>query len=524
MNKKFLYRISEILVAYAKRGELIEYGQLSKEIGGAVSPVQLNKPLGVISEMCIERNMPPLSAIVINRNSQMPGEGFFTYIAPLMGYTNLKGSEWDNFYYEQRDKAFEYGNWDALLSGFHETVRQARSNNTWIFQGNPLYFRINDYIEENEQWFWSLNQEHYKDVLREGDTVYIWRSDGGQKGTGGVIAKGKVTWNIKQTSHGAVYWIDEDRTDEKEMIPINREQVLKQSSIARMELAEHPVLHNLLILRMANQTNYLLSSEHGEALDRLWAEKIEGETFVFNEKQFIRSVREKEYERKDNTQYYILTAKCSGDEGELEYRIMLLEDGKVVCKKRLRSSLKKQLLTKAKRRGLKLLFEHNPSVSIQEVSMVHYKQNRPKASLWELENQEIFKKMFSTIQKQCRDKIVEEDITSELAQEDSFYTEGAATVYYGTRYERDVRNRSMAIEIHGCSCVVCGFDFEKVYGERGKGFIEVHHVKPLSMLESVVEINPKEDLVPVCSNCHRMIHRKKDEILTVEELRAIIQS
>ncbi|WP_440603461.1 HNH endonuclease, partial [Bacillus sp. GB_SG_008] len=223
------------------------------------------------------------------------------------------------------------------------------------------------------------------------------------------------------------------------------------------------------------------------------------------------------------TKYYILIVKCSEDEKAPEYRVMLLEDGNVVHKKRLRSSSKKQLLTRVKRRGLELLFEYNPFVSIKDVSMVHYKGNNQKVNPWVRENEETFQMMFPEVQKQYREKIVEEDITSELAQEDIFYTEGTAKTYYGTRYERDARNRSAAIEIHGCSCAVCGFDFEKVYGERGKGFIEVHHVKPLSTLEEATEINPEEDLVPVCSNCHRMIHRKKDEVLTVEELRDILK-
>lgn len=45
------------------------------------------------------------------------------------------------------------------------------------------------------------------------------------------------------------------------------------------------------------------------------------------------------------------------------------------------------------------------------------------------------------------------------------------------------------------------------YGENGKDFIEIHHVKPLSTLEEATEIDPEIDLVPVCLNCHRMLHR-----------------
>lgn len=69
-------------------------------------------------------------------------------------------------------------------------------------------------------------------------------------------------------------------------------------------------------------------------------------------------------------------------------------------------------------------------------------------------------------------------------------------------------------------CECCGFDFVKTYGPLGDGFIECHHIKPIS------EITPGEktsldDLSLVCSNCHRMIHRKKPW-LTISELKTLI--
>ena len=95
--------------------------------------------------------------------------------------------------------------------------------------------------------------------------------------------------------------------------------------------------------------------------------------------------------------------------------------------------------------------------------------------------------------------------------------------YYGKRYERDPKNRKKAIELHGTTCAVCGFDFEKVYGERGKGFIEVHHTEPLGSLSEEKIINPQTDLVPVCSNCHRIIHRRKDHVLSISEVKKLLQ-
>lgn len=118
---------------------------------------------------------------------------------------------------------------------------------------------------------------------------------------------------------------------------------------------------------------------------------------------------------------------------------------------------------------------------------------------------------------------VKSDIEDQEIEEGNGGIEGTIKTYLVNKYERDPKNRQKAIEIHGLNCIVCEFNFEQVYGERGKGFIEVHHIKPLSTLEEAVEINPEKDLVPLCANCHRMIHRRKDNVLTIEELKSNIK-
>ncbi len=102
--------------------------------------------------------------------------------------------------------------------------------------------------------------------------------------------------------------------------------------------------------------------------------------------------------------------------------------------------------------------------------------------------------------------------------------EGAAKGYYVTKYERKKANRDAAIRIHGCFCNICGFDFEKTYGEIGKAFIEVHHIRPLASLDEEVVIDPQTDLICVCSNCHRMLHRFTDYMVAVDELKRRINN
>ncbi|AKB61267.1 HNH endonuclease [Methanosarcina mazei] len=100
--------------------------------------------------------------------------------------------------------------------------------------------------------------------------------------------------------------------------------------------------------------------------------------------------------------------------------------------------------------------------------------------------------------------------------------DGKIIMRYTTQYERNPINRRNAIRIHGTVCQGCGFDFEKVYGEIGKDYIEVHHIKPLYEGEGSVPINAETDLICVCANCHRMIHRRKDKVLSLKELQKLL--
>jgi len=124
------------------------------------------------------------------------------------------------------------------------------------------------------------------------------------------------------------------------------------------------------------------------------------------------------------------------------------------------------------------------------------------------------------------EKVVTEDIEDEEKTDTEIFTEGGRKLVFSKVYERKSKNRAEAIKIHGTQCKGCGFDFEEKYGQLGKDFIEVHHVTPLSHIGEEKEINPETDLIPLCSNCHRMIHRliraSKGEFTSIEDLKKII--
>ena len=85
------------------------------------------------------------------------------------------------------------------------------------------------------------------------------------------------------------------------------------------------------------------------------------------------------------------------------------------------------------------------------------------------------------------------------------------------------RKKAQAFAEHGkLECEACHFDFESKYGERGKGFIEAHHTKPVHTLTE----NDKtklSDLALLCSNCHRMVHSQRPW-LSIEDLKSILKS
>jgi len=102
---------------------------------------------------------------------------------------------------------------------------------------------------------------------------------------------------------------------------------------------------------------------------------------------------------------------------------------------------------------------------------------------------------------------------------EAVFPEGALSRVEVNRYERDPRARRTCLDHHGYACAVCDFSFEDRYGLLGKRYIHVHHKLELSSVPAGYQVNPITDLVPVCPNCHAMIHRGTGPALTVEELK-----
>ncbi|WP_371068836.1 HNH endonuclease [Sediminibacillus sp. JSM 1682029] len=260
-------------------------------------------------------------------------------------------------------------------------------------------------------------------------------------------------------------------------------------------------------------------------IDQAFSSK-KGTGKVANNVDLNKILASKGYLQGEQTQYYILTVKAfyeNQQKGPYKYHVVVLEGDRILIQSTIEDNEKKQLLTPAKRKGIQLLLNYDSGIVFEEIKMMHYKPDRKGTELWEKEPSNSLNELILEERSLMLQQLSEEDIDSEKAQEESYYKDGKAIQYYGTRYERNPFNRGKAIAIHGVTCKACGFNFEEVYGERGKDFIEVHHIQPLYVLSEELEINPEYDLVPVCSNCHRMIHRKKDKILSIQELKDFIK-
>ena len=104
----------------------------------------------------------------------------------------------------------------------------------------------------------------------------------------------------------------------------------------------------------------------------------------------------------------------------------------------------------------------------------------------------------------------------------SVFTEGGKRRVEISIRERSLSARLTCISHHGSVCFACGFDFARFYGARAEGFIEVHHRKQISESNGSRAVDPISDLVPLCANCHRVVHLSHP-LLEVEVLKEEIK-
>lgn len=119
-------------------------------------------------------------------------------------------------------------------------------------------------------------------------------------------------------------------------------------------------------------------------------------------------------------------------------------------------------------------------------------------------------------------QLINDDVYDvDYPEDDEKLYEGVLMKVNANKYERNQKARKECVAKKGYQCLVCGRDFEATYGEIGRNFIHVHHLTPISSIGQEYELNVDTDLVPVCPNCHYMLHRKNPPY-TIEELKEML--
>lgn len=106
------------------------------------------------------------------------------------------------------------------------------------------------------------------------------------------------------------------------------------------------------------------------------------------------------------------------------------------------------------------------------------------------------------------------------AQKDIF--EGAVCKVTVNAYERNPEARNQCIKHYGAECSICGFNFFEAYGDIGKDFIHVHHLKQISEIGETYKVDPINDLRPVCPNCHAILHKRRPSY-TIDEVKSFLR-
>lgn len=96
-------------------------------------------------------------------------------------------------------------------------------------------------------------------------------------------------------------------------------------------------------------------------------------------------------------------------------------------------------------------------------------------------------------------------VTEPEADDETYAMEGQEHSVLSRWYERSSINRRMAIEIHGRICIVCRFSFDASYGSLAGGYVEIHHLVPVTTMKGLTSVDPRENLVPLCTNCHQWL-------------------
>jgi hypothetical protein len=140
----------------------------------------------------------------------------------------------------------------------------------WLFQGNPDHFAVDEYLRRTSDIRWSVNQTHPAPQMGKGDEVLIWRAAGKAKGISGCVARGHLTSSPEvmpedEASDG-LWAVDPSGPALRVGARLVVVKTGKKQVVQKKWLERDPVLGDMMILRMMNNTNYPLTAAQAKRL------------------------------------------------------------------------------------------------------------------------------------------------------------------------------------------------------------------------------------------------------------------
>lgn len=130
---------------------------------------------------------------------------------------------------------------------------------------------------------------------------------------------------------------------------------------------------------------------------------------------------------------------------------------------------------------------------------------------------DVYERYLNLIDKEPQKTVYPDEVDVEIE-----YSEGKTKKVLVNSYERNPVARKKCIEHFGLNCQVCDFNFKEKFGDLGKDFIHVHHKIDIATIGNEYSVNPLTDLIPVCPNCHSMLHKRKPAY-SISELKAMMK-
>jgi predicted HNH restriction endonuclease len=367
----------------------------------------------------------------------------------------------------------------------------------WIFQSNPDRFDIDGSLAAQTDIRWLANQ--HAEAMKPGQLVYIWRNRGENKATSGIVAVGVITSApavVPDLLSSHKYWSSPEEASTPSMrVSLRVLDVASAKGVVKSEwLSSDPVCASLPNLRMRQQTNYQIEARHSQRLARLW-----GKTG-------------RDFDRLD-----LLIALRAYDEtfGKpiSELAGSPVANAALLCGRAVSSIYSKVMNFRAMDSRVAGVGQANAGAPTEAV----WKEFWNGSGIDRAKLERSLEGMMSPGSEPTSLRQLEAEV--EAAPDYSEEGRRVLVTHYRIERNRQVVDDAKAAWFAAdplLRCSVCRMSFVETYGAVGEGFIEAHHVERISTREGPY-VPDLADLVPICANCHRMVHRL--EGVSIEQLR-----